>query len=69
MVVVAVVLLIGPYTGEEVSKYISFHRIVSHRTGREGGRLFLHRHLFYAGTCILYDRWIKLHRRMHIEHH
>jgi hypothetical protein len=59
MVVVAVVLLIGPYMAEEVSKHIS-----SHRTGREGGR-----NLNYAGTCILYYRWIKLHRRMHCEHH
>ena len=28
MVVVAVVLLIGPYMAEEVSKHISSHRIV-----------------------------------------
>lgn len=36
MVVVAAVLLIGPYMGEEVSKHIS-----SHRTGKEGGYSFI----------------------------
>ena len=30
MVVVAVVLLIGPYMAEEVSKHISFHPIASY---------------------------------------